>query len=447
MNKHLTFFLFFLFFTGFTTQAQVIQTIVGTGVPGYSGDFGPAISAKLNGPYGVSLDDTGNLYFCDYRNHCIRKISPARGGIITTIVGDGTPGYSGDGSLGIYAQLHYPLDVFVDHQGNVYIADVVNHCIRKVTPSNYITTIAGTGTAGYNGDGIAATLAQLNTPEGVTVDSIGNVYIADRENFRIRKIDTSGFITTVAGTGIAGYSSDGSSASTAHLDSLNSIRIDRSGSLIITDNVRIRRISPATGGIVTTIAGTGILGFSGDTGPATSANIGGGAIGLDNSGNVYLADANANRIRKINTSGIINTIAGSTTGGFGGDGGNPLLAKLALPQGVCVSNSGDVYIGDVGNNRIRIVTLQALALNDILIKNEYINIYPNPGNGYISIYISSSTQEPFQVTMTNVFGEKVKSFQIVSNQQTHAELDMLPGIYYLSATASNRQFIQKLVLQ
>ena len=134
-------------------------------------------------------------------------------------------------------------------------------------------------------------------------------------------------------------------------------------------------------------------------------------------------------------------------GGFWGDGGDPRLAKLAAPQGVCVSNSGDVYIGDVGNNRIRIVTMQALALNDILIENEYINIYPNPGNGYISLYISSSTQEPFQVTITNVFGEKVKSFQIVSNQQTHAELDMLPGIYYLSATASGNSIIKKIIIQ
>ena len=278
MNKLLSIFTFFLFLAGFTTQAQVIQTIVGTGVPGYSGDFGPAISAKLDGPYGVSLDDTGNLYICDFYNHCIRKISPGRGGIITTIAGDGTPGYSGDGSLGIYAQLHYPCDVFVDHQGNVYIADVENHCIRKVTPLNIITTIAGTGTAGYNGDGIAATLAQLNIPKGVTVDGIGNVYIADVFNYRIRKVDTFGIITTIAGTGIPGFSPDGSHASIAHLNGLCSIRMDKSGNFIFADNARIRKISAGTA-IITTLAGTGISGFSGDSIMATAAEIGGGNCG------------------------------------------------------------------------------------------------------------------------------------------------------------------------
>ena len=258
------------------TNAQVIVTCAGTGTLGYTGDGHPAVDAELYYPHGVVLDDSGNLYICDEENSCIRKVSnPANlgVGIITTIAGNGTLGYSGDHGLGIYAQIT-GVDVAVDHHQNVYIADVDNNRIRKVSFADTITTIAGTGIAGYNGDTIFADTAQLNSPTGITMDSIGNIYFTDVYNYRIRKIDTAGIITTIAGTGILGFSPDGSHADTAKFDALYSIRMDKQGNLLFADNNRIRKIDSA--GMITTIAGNGIIGYSGDSGLATAAEISGG---------------------------------------------------------------------------------------------------------------------------------------------------------------------------
>ena len=293
------------------TTAQVIVTCAGTGTPGYTGDGHPAVNAELNQPYGVALDDSGNLYICDVNNERIRKVSNPNilgVGIITTIVGNGTDGYSGDNGLGINAQLEGARDVAIDHHGNVYIADANSNCIRKVTPTDTITTIAGTGIAGYNGDGILATTAQLNYPYGLTVDSSGNIYIADGQNHRIRKVDTAGIIHTIAGNGTYGFSPDGSQADTAVLDVPYYIRVDKKGNLFYYDSARIRRID--TAGIITTIAGNGIFGYSGDSGLATAAEIGGGPFAFDTAGNLFIADSYCDRIREVNAAGIINTIAG-----------------------------------------------------------------------------------------------------------------------------------------
>ena len=446
MNKHLTFFLFFLFFTGFTTKAQIIQTIAGTGVAGYSGDHGPAISAKLYSPYGVVLDDLGNLYICDENNACIRKVSPARGGIITTIAGNGTGGYSGDGYLGIYAQLNGAYDVAIDHHGNVYIADAGNNCIRKVTPGDTINTIAGNGMPGFSGDHGPASAAQLNAPYGIAVDSVGNIYFADAYNYRIRKIDSAGIITTVAGTGSRGYSADGIPASTADLTPLN-VRIDRAGNLYISDSARVRKISPAVGGIITTVAGNGTPGFSGDSGMATNAKIVTQAIALDTAGNLFIADVDADRIRKVNIAGVINTIVGSAMGGYGGDGGNPLLAELCFPLGIAVSNTGDLFIGDACNERIRMVTNEPLRAINAYNQDQSIDIFPNPCHGNFSFTISSNRDEPAQVVITNILGEKIAEFSSVTNQQFEVSHNLTRGIYFLSATIAQKQYNQKIMIQ
>ena len=263
-----------LLFLPLFTTAQVIVTCAGTGTQDYTGDGHPANGAELYSPYGVILDDSGNLYVCDVNNACIRKVTnPANVGvgIITTIAGNGTAGYSGDHGLGVYAQLDAVYDVAIDRHGNVYIP--TGNVIRKVTPLDTITTIAGTGTAGYNGDSIPAVMALLNSPIGITLDSIGNIYFTDAYNYRIRKIDTAGIITTIAGTGTLGFSPDGSRADTAKLDNPSGIRIDKRGNLFFSDGERIRKMD--TAGIITTIAGNGIVGFTGDSGLAINVEIGG----------------------------------------------------------------------------------------------------------------------------------------------------------------------------
>ena len=433
------FFIILLLLPLFTT-AQVIVTCAGGGSASL-GDGGPAIDAEVLQPFGMALDDSGNLYICSaYR---IRKVSPGYGGIITTIAGNGTPGYSGDHGLGIYAQIAWCSDVFVDHHGSVYIADAANNCIRKVTNADTITTIAGTGVAGYNGDNILATTAQLNIPEGIAVDSIGNVYIVDKENFRIRKVDTAGIITTIAGIGVSGFSPDGSRADTAKLDSIESIRIDKIGNIFFADNVRIRKID--TAGIITTIAGTGIIGYSGDSGVAINAEIGGGAIAIDSAGNLYIADEGANRIRKVDTAGIITTIAGNGISGYYGDNGNPLSAELRIPQGVAVSNNGDVYIGDTYNDRVRLITMHPVGINAIASSSGGISVYPNPANEEVTI--TAKTNNTYTLVITDVLGRSVYKDNFTGRVQLPLN-NWQSGFYYVQVMSENGyKEVKKLIVQ
>ena len=209
---------------------------------------------NLNSPSGVTVDGAGNLYIADTNNHRIRKVDTS--GVITTVAGTGVSGYSGDDGLATAAQLNNPYGVTVDGAGNLYIADRSNHRIRKVDTSGVITTVAGTGAYGYSGDDGTAITAQLNFPYGVTIDSIGNLYIADSFNHRIRKVDTSGVITTVAGTGAQGNSGDGGAATAAQLNSPSNVTVDSAGNLYIADtnNHRIRKVD--TSGVITTVSGT-----------------------------------------------------------------------------------------------------------------------------------------------------------------------------------------------
>ena len=328
-----------------------ITTIAGTGERGFGGDGGPAVQAQFNFPYGVAVDSAGNLYIADSSNNRIRKVDST--GTITTIAGTGTSGFSGDGGAAVQAQFNFPTGVAVDGAGNLYIADTSNQRIRKVDSTGTIITIAGTGTSGFSGDGGDAVQAQFNFPYGVAVDSAGNLYIADSSNQRIRKIDSTGTITTMAGTGTSGFSGDGGDAVQAQLNYPNGVAVDSAGNLYIADrnNQRIRKIDST--GTITTMAGTGEGDFGGDGGPAIQAQLSFPVgVAVDSAGNLYIADTSNQRVRKIDSTGTITTIAG-TEYGFSGDGRAATEAQLQFPHGVAVDSAGNLYIADSGNQRIR----------------------------------------------------------------------------------------------
>jgi RHS repeat-associated protein len=335
----------------------IITTIAGNNEFGYAGNGGIATSAALRWPQGVATDSAGNLYIADSSNNVVRKVA-ASTGIITLYAGTGTMGFSGDGGAATSAELNGPLGVAVDSQGNLYIADAFNCVIRKVTPGGTITTVAGQGTVvGSAGNGVAATSATLFYPFGVAVDSAGNFYIADTRNNLIRKVTVStGIITTVAGTLTPTSLGDGGPAIGASLGSPASVAVDSSNNIYIADAgyYRIREVSASTGNI-TTVAGNGTLGYSGDGGPATAANLNyPESLTLDAAGNLYIADTNNNVIRKVDSYGIISTV-GNGTAGYTGDGGPAILAELDRPAGIALDSAANIYISDTMNSVIRAV--------------------------------------------------------------------------------------------
>ena len=328
----------------------IITTVVGTGDEGYSGDGGPAIQAQLNFPRCVVFDRSGNFYVNDTGS--IRKVDTR--GIITTVAGAGVQGFSGDGGPATSAQIGLPFGLVLDSSGNLYAADQLTHRVRKVDTKGIITTVAGTGVAGFSGENGPATAAQLNTPRGLAMDSSGNLYIGDTNNRRVRKVDTSGIIATVAGTGVPGFSGDGGPATSAQLNGLFGVSVDSSGNLYIADrgNNRVRKVN--TNGIITTVAGTGVAGFSGDGGSATAAQINlPRTMAVDSSGNLYIADSNNNRIRKVATTGIMTTVAGNGAAFFSGDGAPAIAAELNNTFGMAFDSSRNLYFADLFNNRER----------------------------------------------------------------------------------------------
>lgn len=339
----------------------VITTLAGSGRQGFCGDGGPATKACLAFPTGVVVDPEGSVYIADTFNHRIRKVTPS--GTISTFAGNGSEGYCGDDGPATSACLALPSAVALDRSGNLYVSDSGNNRIRKVTPSGMIATVAGNGTAGYCGDGGLATIACLKLsrdgysfpyPAGVGVDSSGNLYIADAGNNRVRKVSPSGTITTVAGSGEGGWCGDAGPAAGICLRRPRAVAVDGDGNLYIAD-VRIRRVTPS--GMLDTLAGDCSHGVLGDGGPASSACFSGPVgITLDPSGNIYVGDSNAFRVRKFRPSGIIETVAGNGSWGWCGDGGPGTSACLSSPSGVAVDPSGNLYVADSDNNRIRKVT-------------------------------------------------------------------------------------------
>jgi len=330
--------------------AQKVSTTTGGAV----NDGNQATNAGLDDPRYVIEDEAGNLFVSDTYNHRIRKISPT--GVVTTYAGTGIAGYSGDGGQARNAMLSFPNGIVFDTAGNMLVADEGNNRIRQIGPAGIIATIAGTGQAGYGGDGGLATLATLNLPWAITVDNFGALLVSDAGNQVVRKIDSAGIITTLAGNGVAGYGGDGGPATLASLDVPSGLAADGTGNVYIADrfNHRVRVVDSL--GIINTIAGNGVQGFTGDGGPAIDAAIGNPRGLLLHNNVLLISNAGANRIRAVNLrTGVINSFAGSTVG-FDGDGHAPLMTQFNRPTGMFSTRDGGLLVADTVNARIRRVT-------------------------------------------------------------------------------------------
>jgi len=429
------------------SPSGIIATVAGNGTSGYSGDGGPAVHARLGDPYGLAVDGAGNLYIADSENNCVRKVSS--NGTITTFAGTGFAGFSGDGGAAASAQLDYPQGVALDGSGNLLIADLDNYRVRKVSANGTITTVAGNGTYGLTGDGGLATNAELtgaslavdsagnilvggsepgffgdfvlglptlfpiafggevyfnpaaailvsysgasvlrkisaggtittvagNTSagpyglggaaanaqfgsvQGAAVDSSGNIYIVDPADNYVLKVSAAGVVTAFAGNGTSGFSGDGAAAAQAQLAYPTAVTVDSAGNVFIADqdNGRIRKVSAS--GIITTVAGNGNAGYAGDGGLATSAEIARPVgVAVDGKGNLYLLDSTNSVVRKVSTSGIITTVAGNGSYGYSGDNGPAANAQLFYPSGIAVDAAGDIFIADTDNYRVREVS-------------------------------------------------------------------------------------------
>lgn len=342
-------------------QTYTIDTIAGSGPTGvfnggYSGDGGPATAARLNEPWGLARDSAGNLYFADQNNHRIRRISSS--GIISTIAGTGTAGFAGDGGPAAAAQLRLPGAVVIDPAGNLLISDTGNNRIRRISTSGVITTVAGGGAS--SADGVAATSASVPQPEGIAVDQFGILYIAVRGDSRVRRV-ASGIITTVAGTGVMGFSGDGGQATAARIAAPYGVAVTENeftGSFLYlsdTLNHRIRRVN-LSNGVIGTIMGDGTCGSSGDNGPAILARICNPGLLFEEGGFLYLGSTDE-RLRRISPEGIVSSLAGVTgQEGFSGDGGPSTAAQISLPYGFAIAPGGVLYFNDRRNHRIRRLT-------------------------------------------------------------------------------------------
>jgi sugar lactone lactonase YvrE len=429
MKKLLTILIFLPVFA----HAQSITTVLGPSSTLNCGGWGSCIAVDHSGNYFISQECDNSVY----------KVTPS--GVVTRIAGTGAYAYSGDGGPATAAALYEPMGVAVDNIGNVYIADMSNERIRKVDLSGIITTVAGIGSStptvgGFSGDGGQATDAELNQPAGVSVDNIGNIYIADANNGRIRKVDIYGTITTVVGGGAT--LGDGGFPTAAQLYRPTAVAFDYADNMYICDNFsgnRIRKVSSL--GIISTIAGTGVAGYNGDgiAGTAAQVNIPRG-IAVDGAGNVYIADINESRIRKVDAiTGIITTVAGNGLRGFSGDGGLATAAMINSGN-IAIDNSGDLIITDFGNSRIRKVNMSVLNV-DNLEGMESVTLYPNPAQKTLSI---SSPGRISRVSIINVIGRIVTSHDFDA-EKVQVDISNLPtGIYVAKINNSVvRKFVKE----
>ena len=441
--------LIIIFFTCACTfvraQVDIITTISGNGLPtgGYCCDSELAIHAILNYPFSLRPNSLGDIIFSDAFNQRIRKIDHSTG-IITTIAGTGVGGYSGDSGLAVNAQLFLPSGIIIDSHDNIYLADAGNMVVRKIDgATNIITTIAGNGISGDFGDNGLAINAQLNGPCGLCFDKFGNIIIADEHNNKIRKVDIStGIITTIAGTGIMGYSGDSALAINAELNRPGLLSIDSLGSVFFSDvyNSVIRKIDVSTG-IITTIAGNGTSGFFCDNGQAIDAEfwlpIG---LFIDKQQNIYIADDENGAVRKINAStGVITTIAGIGVPGYSGDNG-PATSAQVIPTDIFFDSAGNMFIADAGNNSIRKVN-NATGVSTVINLPEEVNVYPNPASEQLTI---TSTSIIKRMEICNFLGQTINSNEYY-NKMVQVDISALPtGVYLIRVNGAEvRKFVKE----
>lgn len=403
--------------------SQVISTFAGNGIHGDSGDGGQAIDAAIGAPGSVAIDKVGNAYFAT-TNYKIKKVDAS--GIITTIAGNGISGYSGDGGPATNAMIRYVRGIAIDTFGIIYISDGYYNCIRSIDTSGYIHIFAGMCDpfhTGYSGDGGPATAANLFYPDGVAADRLGNIYISDYYNNVVRKVH-GGIITTFAGTGTGGHSGDGGPATAAQLRKPSAIAADSLGNVYICDSMcYVRKVN--TAGNITTIVGT-IYGFGGDGGPATAAKFrSGNGLATDNYGNLYLSDHGNSRIRIINTSGIINTYAGTGVDGYNGDGIPANTAQLNNIGNVAIDSRGNLYISDFENFRVRKVTAPT-GVKEMKEKTKQLSIYPNPANDNVTVV----TKKAGLLLISDLYGRVLMKSKIDAGKNKIMLPSALPqGIY------------------
>ncbi len=435
-----------LLLLSYAAGAQNISTLAGSLSSGFTGDGGAATDAQLFHPKGMATDDSGNVYIADADNNVIRKVSPS--GVISTIAGYPAGGFSGDGGLAVYAGLSRPNCVVIDPMHNIYISDADNQRIRKIDTAGVIHTIVGNGTPGFTGDGGAATAAEINYPGGIALDKYGNLYITDEYNNRIRKVDTAGIITTFAGSGSTGYPGDEEFADTAAIGFPFGIAVDTAGNVFcsLTLDNRIIKITPSR--IITSVAGVGggTGGFGGDGGPATAAQFDNPwGIALDVFGNLYIADNANERIRMVNTAGNIATVAGNGSSGFSGDGGLATLAKIKDPAGVHIDAMGNMYIADYNNHRVRKVngspTLGVRAPGAVSML-----LFPDPADGAFSVSVTAAVPQVVDLSVTDVMGHVVRQLRFTSGQPAHIQLAVPPGTYFVHAVTSSGSISQRIVI-
>ena len=428
-----------IFTMSIACAAQKITTFAGNGIAGYLGDGAAAASAELYLPSSVAVDGNGNVYIADEDNNCIRKVT--KSGIISTIAGNGKDRYGGDGGAATAAELNHPEGVAVDGNGNIYIADTHNDLIRKVDANGTITTFAGNHAPGYGGDGGPATNAMLNKPVGIAIDAQGNLYIADQDNNVVRKVGSSCIITTIAGYNKAGNSGDGGMATLAELNHPAGVAIDSVGNVFIADsyNYRVRKVN--TTGTITAFAGGGSSGGgSAEQGGATAPKLNlPWGLAVDRGGNLFIADEFNNYICRVDRDGTMCIIAGNGAGGYTDDGHAATAAELFYPRGVAVDRNGKVYVADAGNNRVRRVTYKPPEVTKSPGQEGAFKVTPDPDKGLLHIRAS------FPIRSAVVYdpaGKKVCHAEGTTNEMD-INIERLPvGVYLLEL---NSKWVQRFV--